>query len=454
MAPVFEGASLRGLMTQASDRRRILALALPIIGGMASQNVLNLVDTAMVGVLGAASLAAVGMASFANFMASAFITGLSAGVQAMAARRKGEGRDTEMARPLNGGLLLAVGLAVPWSVVLFVLADDLFPLLVDDPEVVSLGVPYLRARLVAMAALGVNFAFRGYWNGVDRSTVYLRTIVTMHLCNIGLNWLLIFGNLGFPRLGVTGAGVASAVAFTIGSALYVVQGVRLAGESGFMRSLPDRATMTSMLRLSVPTGTQQFFFAAGMTTFFWIIGRIGTAEMAASNVLVNLLLVVILPGLGFGLAAMSLVGQALGQGKVEQAAAWPWLVARIAMAIVGVIACVGLVAPDLVLGLFLHEPHTLELARLPLRVIAATIVYDTLGTVLMHALLGAGDNRRVMVVAIGLQWGLFLPVALLVGPVLGLGLTAVWIAQVGYRAIQTTVFVAMWRGRRWATLEL
>ena len=441
-------------MTPSNRRRRILTLALPIIGGMASQNVLNLVDTAMVGVLGAASLAAVGMASFANFMASAFIMGLSAGVQAMAARRKGEGRSSEMARPLNGGLALAVGLAVPWSALLFVFAGDIFPFLVDDPEVVELGVPYLRARLVGMTALGINYAFRGYWNGVDRSTVYLRTIVTMHLCNIVLNWLLIFGHVGFPRLGVTGAGVASAISFTVGSGLYFVQGARLAGASGFLRSIPDRRTMTSMLRLSVPTGTQQFFFAAGMTTFFWIIGQIGTAEMAASNVLVNLLLVVILPGLGFGLAAMSLVGQALGRGDVEDAARWPWEVSRLAAVVVAAIASVGLVAPDLVLRLFLHEPETLELARMPLRIIAATIVYDTVGTVLMHALLGAGDNRRVMMVAIGLQWVAFLPVAYLVGPVGGFGMTAVWIAQVVYRAVQTTVFIAMWKGRRWTTHEL
>jgi putative MATE family efflux protein len=441
-------------MTTSTRRRRIVTLALPIIGGMASQNVLNLVDTAMVGVLGAASLAAVGMASFANFMASAFIMGLAAGVQAMAARRKGEGRADEMARPLNGGLALAVGLAVPWSGLLFVIADDVFPFLVDDPEVVALGVPYLRARLLAMTALGVNYAFRGYWNGVDRSTVYLRTIVTMHVCNVVLNWLLIFGHLGFPRLGVTGAGIASAISFAIGSVLYTVQGARLAGEAGFLRSIPDRATMVSMLRLSVPTGTQQFFFAAGMTTFFWIIGQIGTDEMAASNVLTNLLLVVILPGLGFGLAAMSLVGQALGRGDVDDAAAWPWEVARLAAVVVAAIASVGLVAPDLVLGLFLHEPDTLELARAPLRIIAATIVYDTLGTVLMHALLGAGDNRRVMMVAIGLQWGAFLPLAYLVGPVWGLGLTAVWIAQVVYRAVQTTVFIVMWRGRRWSAHEM
>ena len=98
------------------ERRRtwtILALALPIIGGMVSQNVLNLVDTAMVGTLGPSALAAVGMGSFANFMAMAFIMGLSAGVQAIAARRLGEGRASETASPLNAGLLIAFVVANP-----------------------------------------------------------------------------------------------------------------------------------------------------------------------------------------------------------------------------------------------------------------------------------------------------------------------------------------------------
>ncbi|MDH4282081.1 MAG: MATE family efflux transporter, partial [Myxococcales bacterium] len=139
-------------------RRRILALALPIIGGMLSQNVLNLVDTAMVGTLGDAALAGVGLGGFANFLLSAFILGLSAGVQAMAARRVGEGRRDETAIPLNGGLLLAVVIAIPWSVLLIALAPKYFPLLAADPSVVEQGVPYLRARLFAMFAMGMNFA--------------------------------------------------------------------------------------------------------------------------------------------------------------------------------------------------------------------------------------------------------------------------------------------------------
>src|SRR5690606_31384999 len=108
-----DGSTMRPVFPPQPRRGRILALALPIIGGMVSQNLLNLVDTAFVSGLGDAALAAVGQGSFATFMSLAFITGLSPGVQAMAARRKGEGAHTETAVPLNGGLVMALGFGVP-----------------------------------------------------------------------------------------------------------------------------------------------------------------------------------------------------------------------------------------------------------------------------------------------------------------------------------------------------
>jgi len=209
-----------------------------------------------------------------------------------------------------------------------------------------------------------------------------------------------------------------------------------------------------MLRLSIPAGMQSFFFATGMTVFFWIIGRIGTAELAASNVLVQLLLVAILPGVGFGLAAASLVGQALGRGDPENAVTWGWDVSRLAMVVVGTGALVGVIAPDLLLRIFLHEEQTIALARFPLRLLGATMVLETLGSVLMNALLGAGASKRVMFVSVILQWGLFLPVAFLLGPVLGYGMSAVWAAQVGYRCLQGLIFAAIWRGRKWTNLEV
>ena len=128
-----------------SSLRRILSLALPIMGGMVSQNIMNLVDTAMVGSLGDDALAAVGLAGFTTFTCGAFIMGLSTGVQATAARWLGAGRRHEIAVPLNGGLLLVLVLGIPLSVWLIFAAPSFFPLLSQDAAVASQGTHYLQA---------------------------------------------------------------------------------------------------------------------------------------------------------------------------------------------------------------------------------------------------------------------------------------------------------------------
>lgn len=438
----------------APARGRILRLALPIIGGMVSQNLLNLVDTAFVSVLGDEALAAVGYGSFANFMSLAFITGLSAGVQAVAARRKGEGRESETAVPLNGGLLLAVGFGVPIASFVYWIAPSAFPLLASEHSVAQLGIVYLQIRLLGVPAVGMNFAFRGYWNAVDLSKLYLRTLIVMHVINVVLDYVLIFGAFGAPRLGVAGAAWATLIATWAGTAYYFVQALARARGNGFLRGIPGRETMLTMLRTSLPAAVQQFLFAAGMTAFFAIVGRLGTAEVAASNVLLNLLLVAILPAMGFGLAAASLVGQSLGQRDAAAARRWGWDVVRTAVPIVSVIALVGIAAPDLVLGIFLHDPSTLALARWPLRIIALALPLEVVGAVLLNALLGAGDATRVLVVATSMQWLFFLPVAWLVGPHLGLGLTAIWIANAVYRLLQSGIFASMWAGEAWTRVKL
>ena len=434
--------------------RTILVLALPIIGGMVSQNVLNLVDTAMVGSLGEDPLAAVGIASFVNFMSIAFVTGLSAGVQAMAARRLGEGRHTELAAPLNGGLLLALIFSIPITVACYLGAPRFFPLLLDDPNVLKEAIPYYQVRIVAMVAVGMNFSFRGYWNGVNLSRLYLRTLVVMHVVNIALNYLLIFGKLGFPELGAVGAGIGTSISIFIGLVYYVIQGLMFARDSGFLKGLPDGRTMWTMLTLAIPTAIQQFLFASGMTALFGIIAMVGTTELAAANVLVNLTLVAILPAIGLGLAAASLVGQALGRGDPEDAYRWGWDVVKVGVVLLTVICIPFWATPDLVLGVFLSEPHTIEVARAPLQLLGLTMFLDGVGLVLMNALLGAGSSVWVLVVAVSLQWLLELPIAYVVGPVMDKGLFWIWIVVMAYRGTQALVFAALWYARWWSKIKV
>jgi putative MATE family efflux protein len=435
-------------------RQRIWGIALPIMGGMMSQNVLNLVDIGMVGRLGDDALAATGIGSFANYLAIAFIIGLSAGVQALAARRLGEGRTQETAIPLNGGLILALLIGVPTCALLILATPHAYGYLTDDPAVRELGIPYLQVRMLSMMAVGMNFSFRGYWSAVHLTGVYLRTLLIMHAINIFLHWVLIFGHLGAPALGVFGAGLSTTISLYIGTLLYFWFALRHARDNGFLHRLPSRRTLWQQFRLSLPSSLQQLFFAAGLVTLIWIVSRIGTGEVAAINVLMTFHITAILPAFGIALAATTLVGNALGRGDADDAAAWGWNCAALTF-IYGVTMSLLLVPlAEPILGVFLTNPETRELAHLPMVLWALMIGFDTAGMVLMNALIGAGDTRRSMWISLTWQWAFFLPLAFLAGPVLGFGLLGVWVVNGLYRVSQAVNCALTWRGRKWAAIRI
>jgi len=433
----------------ASRRQRILALALPIIGGMLSQNLLNIVDTAMVGFLGNAALAAVGLGSFVVFMCQAPILGISTGVQTLAARKKGEGRVDRAAKVLNTALLVVLVVAPVLSLIYVQLAEPLYPFLNKDDAVIAQGVPYLEWRLAATVFVGMNFAFRGYWNALDLSRLYMKTLIVMHACNIVLNYVLIFGHFGAPALGVAGAGLASALSMVIGTAVYFYLGFTHARRDGFLKGLANRQETGSLIRISGPSGLQQLFFAAGFVAIFWIIGRVGTAELAAANVLITVTLFAILPGLGLGLACTTLVSQALGRGEAEDAYRWAWDVAKVTVVVMTVLGLPMWLIPDLISSIFIHDVTTREIARWPMRLVGLTMPIEALGFAFMHGLLGAGDARSVMTISVSIQWLVLLPLAYLVGPILGFGLLAIWLLQGGTRSMQSALFLLKWRSRRW-----
>lgn len=439
------------MIPEADRLRRIGGLALPIVGGMVSQNVLNLVDTAMVGTLGDQALAAVSTASFVNFMCISAITGLSAGVQTLSARRYGAS-DPVLAPPLNAGLLVAAVVGFPMTVALWLAAPAIYLWVNDDPQVVEHAVPYLRARLLSLVAVGANFAFRGFWNGVDKSRLYMSTLVVMHAVNIVLSYALIFGVGGLPELGAEGAGLGTALATWLGTAIYLAMGVRHA--PGFLAGLPSRTDMATLLRQTLPASVQQLMFATGLTALFAIIGQVGTREVAAAGVLLNLSLVAFLPTMALGMAAASLVSQCLGAGKPDEAARWGWDVVKVGVVVTLLLGVPMWLVPDQVLAPFLHDPATRAVAIPALRLVGGTIALDAVGTVLMQALVGAGAPKRVLLVSVVSQWGFFLPAAWVVGPWWGGSLLAIWGAQVVQRAGMAGVFAWMWVRGDWKGIRL
>ena len=441
-------------MVSRDRSTQIFQIALPIIGGMMSQNILNLVDAGMVSQLGESQLAAVGLASFVNFVAAAIFMGFSSGVQATVARRIGEGKESIAANPLNGALVLIFLATIPTSFLLISYSTEIIGLLNSDPKVIEEGAKYLDARLIGIMAIGMNFSFRGYLSAIKMTQFYFKTIVIMHAINILLNYLLIFGNWGFPELGAEGAGLGTTISLFAGTLIYLWLTMKHTRQYGFGAHLPSMYTIKSLVKISMPASMQQLFFALGFTTFYWIVGLMGTRELAAANILTTLTLVAILPSIGFGMSAATLVGQAIGRKEIDDAYQWAWDTSKIASVSILILSLPMLFIPELILSIFFDNSDTIEMAKLPLQLVGIAIVIDAYNLVLMSALQGAGATKITMIVSIVCQWLIFLPLAWVIGPYMGMGLTAIWLTQGLYRLLQVFWFASLWRKKDWSLIKL
>lgn len=408
----------------------------------------------MVGVLGNAALAAVGLSNYSYFVVTAMMSGLGMCSQIMTARRKGQEDLPGLAVPLNGTLLLGLSVAIPVTAVLFYNIPNIFPYLTGEPEIIASGTPYLKARVIGVIGVVINFSYYGFLTGIGRTALCLKVGLVMQLINVILNYGLIFGHFGLPELGATGAGVGSTISTFIGSAFYTILVIKIARNNGFLKRLPGFATLKAMSRLAATSAATQLFFAAGIAALMWIVGQMGTRETAAANVLLNIMMLMILPCIGLGLASATLVGQALGRGDVADAKNWGWDVTRLGMLLMCIAALPLLIVPDLILSGFLHDPVTRAMATPALQVTALMLIAEGFGIIILHALIGAGDTTRVMIVSVVLQWVLFLPLAYLLGPFVGLGLMAIWALLLVYRLLNASIFGILWKQGRWAAIEL
>lgn len=434
--------------------RQVLILSVPVAGAQLSQSLFSLVDTAMVGALGSASLAAVGLAAFANFVAVAVVTGLSTGIQTLTARRLGDTGRVATYPILAGGVLLALMVGLPLSIALFWATPSLFPYLNNEATIVAEGGLYLQARLVGLTAVSVAMVYRGYLTGIQNPMGYLRCLLLMHAINIVLNYGLIFGHWGLPALGSLGAGIGTTVAVFIGVGYYAILTTRQLSLDSTRLALPARPVLRTMLRLSIPSSTQLVFFALGFEVLLWIIGAIGTNALAAANVLIVITLVGMRLGLSLGLASASLVGHAMGKGDFAAARQWGRDTVLVGFIVMTILATPLLVAPDWILAIFLHDPDIIALAHQPMKLVGVGFILDAVGIVLINALLGAGASKQVMTISISLQWLLFLPLAWLVGLYLGYGLLGIWLCFAAYRLVQAMVFASLWEAAKWQTIRV
>jgi multidrug resistance protein, MATE family len=432
----------------------IFNLTSPMFVAQSSTLVMSLIDLIMVGRLGNNSIAAVGLSSFSNTLILAFVMGVAPAVQGLVARRRGEGSTEAKCLPLNGGILSVLVVGIPLTILCLCFSPFFFSMVSSAPGVTAVGVPFLRILYLGIIAAGMNNAFKGYWAGMENPKVYMMIALFMDGLNVVLNYILIFGHFGAPALGAKGAAIGTVVALHMGLLINFAIIYFRFRKDGFLKAIPGWPLLVSILKLGVPATMQEFFLDAGYLLFFWMLGRVGTAELAAGSVLTRLMLILMALSMSLGSASATLVSRTLGEGDPAGAARWGWDAGKLGVIGISLLGLPMLLFPKFVLSLFLTDPHTIAIATLPLRLEGATAGIFSLLGIFAYTLFSVGDGTRVMIVSFCTTWLIFLPAVWLVGPYLHYGLLPIILVQGGYSLLATGLITSFWAGGRWKTLTI
>jgi putative MATE family efflux protein len=434
--------------------RDVWAMAWPVVLSLLLTNVVDLADIAMVGRLGQDSVAAVGYAAQYAALVRTVLIAVGVGCVALVSRALGALDPAQGRRMLTGSLVVSFGFAVVAALVVLALPRELLALLDATPHVAEIGVPYFRLSLLAMLATGLSVIFDSAQRAHrDTRTPMLIALVAATV-KIALNVLLIFGVLGFPRLELVGAAIATLIAESLALALYlIVARARQAPGRALLPARLDAATMLGtvreVLRVSLPAVGERVVMSAAMLVYFAILSRYGTSAIAAYSIGVRLLGFSWLPGLAFGAAAATLVGQTLGAGDAHGArrAGWRsmWL-ALYVMAVLG-LGCAFLREP--LARVFTHDEAIIQQLLPFLLMLAIAQPFMGVHFTLSGALRGSGDTFTPLLGAALGNWVLRVPLAFVAAKLLHWPIEWVWGALVLDHFARSIWYVLAFRGGRW-----
>jgi len=399
--------------TAGSLNRAILLLAVPMVLEMVLESLFGVVDIFWVGRLGANATATVGLTESMLSLIFSVAMGLSLSTTAMVARRIGE-KDPEGAA-IAGVQAIALGLFVSLAIGLpcGLYAPNLLRLMGASPEIVATGSGYTRICLGGSAAVLLLFLNNAIFRGAGDAAIAMRLLWVSNIINLILDPCLIFGWGPFPRLGVTGAALATLTGRSIG-VLY--QFYRLMRGTERLRILRSQIrlqwdVMWRLVRVSF-TGILQFAIAhTSWIGLVRIVSIFGAAALAGYTIAIRIVIFIILPSWGLSNAAATLVGQNLGAGHPERAEKAVWRTGIYNMIFLGLVGVIFISFPVPIVHLFTHDPDVLRLGAACLRIIS----YGNLGyayfMVMMQAFNGAGDTITPTIVNFFGFWLFEIPLA-------------------------------------------
>jgi len=414
------------------------------------------VDSIMVGRLGKVELAGVGLGGLLVVTLYSFFMGLSYSANTYIAQSFGAGRNKECARYLWQGIYLSV---VIGGIILFfrTLTPWTVDLLGPRPEVRPFSVDYANIRMLSGPFFILHYYFAHFFRGIGNTRTPMKVALFANAVNIGLDYVLIFGAGPVPAMGVKGAAWATSFANVLSAVMLgvIVLSKPYRDRFGTHREWRLRVrTAMDLVRLGAPIGIHYILDIGCFLVFSAYVGRMGTDQLAANQIMIQILALSFMPANGISIATVTLVGQYLGAGKPEIARKAGQSAIRMTVIFAGLIATMYFLFPELLVKMFNSDTEVVRLGKRLIFLAAVFQLFDALQIVAAGALRGAGDAKSPMLLALGGGWLVFLPLAYYFGTVRGGGAIGAWTGATIELVLLGVAMLMRFRMGKWQQIRL
>ncbi len=426
--------------------RATLRLALPVVVVQVGLMAFGVVDSMMAGHLSKTSLAAVALGNIFFVGVTIFGMGTLMAIDPLASQAVGARNREAIALAVQRGLLLTCALTLPLIAVLWP-SEAVFRFLEQQNEVIPLAATYVRLSIPGVIPFLGFVVFRQCLQAMHRLRPIVVTIVAANLLNVFLNWVLIFGHLGSPALGVAGAAWATLICRWIMALLLLGLSWSDLGPQivPFRRKAFELMPLWRMFQIGAPIGLQYFLEVGAFSIVGIFMGWFGTSQQAGHWVALNLASLTFMVPLGVSAAAAVLVGQAIGRGDSVEARRYAGAALVCGTAFMTLAALVFLTIPRLLARCYTNETAVLEIAATLIPIAGLFQVFDGLQVVSGGILRGAGDTRAPVIVNLAGFWAFGVPVSIYLGfwtKLEALGLWWGFVAGLGAVAVFLLVRIA------------
>jgi len=386
-----------------AKHKKILKISLPAGFNSLLDMLQVITDLIMVGTISAFAVAAVGIGLQSLMFVFAVLTLFHVGTNALISRFYGAGKMKRASLALSTFYLFAFGLSLVVAPLWYFGSSELYVLFGVSPEVRELGQSYVQILTLMMPFIFVKLVFITALSATgDTKTPMFVKLISIVL-NIGLNYLLIFGHFGFPTLGVQGASIATVIVnmleLMVYLSLYNRKKMPFAPMIRFSKNLLKRA-----LKVGLPASYERSLTMGSFMLFTAIIADYGTEVMAGYQIGLRIEGLAFMPGIGFTIAAMALMGQGLGAKKPEQSREDVLLVLKYAIGLMFFLSFFMIFTPEFIVAFFTNDAQTIKEASLYLKIVGLSQIPLAFNFVLSGALRGAGDSKRTLRINLTSLW--------------------------------------------------